>query len=114
MIKFDKLKQRWERDRIRRQEDSALRQKLLRENARPIFKKFRISKVVLFGSAAENRSRPDSDIDLFVRPLQGDNYWDFIRELEDTVELPVDVYTDTDDEVFVKKILERGEVIYEI
>ena len=114
MMKFDKLKQRWERDRIRRQKDSALRQKLLREKARPVFKKFRISKVVLFGSAAENRSRPDSDIDLFVHPLLGDNYWDFKRELEDTVGLPVDVYTDTDDEVFVKKILERGEVIYEI
>ena len=53
--------------------------------------------MVLFGSAAENRSRPDSDIDLFVRLLHGDNYWDFIRELEDTLELPVDVYTDTDD-----------------
>ena len=114
MMKFDKLKQRWERERIRRQEDSALRQKLLRENAMSIFKKFHISKVVLFGSAAENRSHPDSDIDLFVCPLPGDKYWDFIRELEDTLDLPVDVYTDTDDEIFVKKILERGEVIYEI
>ena len=53
--------------------------------------------MVLFGSAAENRSRPDSDIDLFVRLLHGDNYWDFIRELEDTLKLSVDVYTDTDD-----------------
>ncbi len=70
--------------------------------------------MVLFGSAAENRSRTDSDIDLFVRPLKGDNYWDFIRELEDALDLPVDVYTDTDDEIFVKKILERGEVIYKI
>ena len=113
-MKFDKLKQKWERDRIRREEDSELRKKLLREKARPVFKKYHISKALLFGSAAENRSHPDSDIDLFVRPLPGDNYWDFIRELEDTLELPVDVYTDTDDEVFVKKILERGEVIYEI
>ena len=114
MMKFDKLKQRWERDRIRRQEDSELRKKLLREKARPVFKKFRISKAVLFGSSAESRSRPDSDIDLFVRPLPGTAYWNLIRELEDTVGLPVDVYTDTDDGVFVKKILERGEVIYEI
>ena len=114
MKKFDKLKQRWERDRIRRQEGSALRQKLLREKARPVFKKFRISKVVLFGSAVENRSHPDSDIDLFVRPLTAVDYWDFVRELEDTLGLPFDVYTDTDDEVFVKKTLERGEVIYEI
>jgi len=114
MMKFDKLKKKWERDRIRRKEDSELRQKLLREKAIPVFKKFRISKVVLFGSAAENRSRPDSDIDLFVRPLPGKDYWDFIRELADVIGIPVDVYTDTDDEVFVKKILERGEVIYEI
>jgi predicted nucleotidyltransferase len=70
--------------------------------------------VVLFGSTTENRSRPDSDIDLFVQPLAGVDYWDFIRELEDTVGFLVDVYTDTDDEVFVKKILERGDVIYEI
>ena len=114
MMKFDKLKQRWERDRIRREADSELRKKLLREKARPVFKKFHISKAVLFGSAAENRSHPDSDIDLFVSPLPGDDYWDFIRELADTVGIPVDVYTDTDDVVFVKKILERGEVIYEI
>lgn len=84
------------------------------EKAIPVFQKYYISKVVLFGSSAENRSRPDSDIDLLVSPLSADNYWDFIRELENIVGLPVDVYTDADDELFVKKILERGEVIYEI
>ena len=55
----------------------------------------------------------DKMVPIFVRPLPGDDYWDFIRELADTVGIPVDVYTDTDDAVFVKKILERGEVIYE-
>ncbi len=113
-MKFDKLKHRWKRNRIRRREASALRRKLLRERARPLFEKYGISKVVLFGSASENRSLPDSDIDLFVSPLPADNYWNFIRELGDTVDLPVDVYTDTDGEVFVKKILERGEVVHEL
>lgn len=113
-MKFDKLKRRWERDRIRRHRDSELRKKLLKEKAIPVFKKYHISKAVLFGSAAENRCRPDSDIDLFVSPLPVEYYWDFMRELQDTIGLPVDTYTDTDDEVFVKKILERGEVLYEI
>ncbi len=34
-MKFDKLKLRWERDRIRRQKDSELRKKLLKEKAIP-------------------------------------------------------------------------------
>ncbi len=113
-MKFDKLKQRWERERIRRQRDSELRKKLLKEKAIPVFKKYHISKAVLFGSAADNQCRPDSDIDLFVSPLPVEYYWDFMRELQDTIGLPVDMYTDTDDEMFVKKILERGEVLYEI
>lgn len=112
-MKFDKLKKRWEKDRVRRQEESAQRLKLLTQNATPVFKKYRVVKAILFGSTLENRSQPDSDIDLFIHPLKADKYWDFIRELENTVGLPVDVYTDTDDEVFVRKILERGKTIYE-
>jgi predicted nucleotidyltransferase len=108
------LKQKWERARIRRKEESSLRKKLLKEIAPHLFQKYGITRVILFGSAAENRSRPDSDIDLFVQPLPAELYWDFRRELEDMVEIPVDVYTDSDDKVFVKKIQERGEVIYEI
>jgi len=113
-MKFGKLKRRWERDRVRRQKDSELRKKLLKEKAIPVFKKYHIAKAVLFGSAAEDRCRPDSDIDLFVSPISATDYWDFVRELQDTIGVRVDMYTDTDDEVFVKKILERGEVMYEI
>ena len=114
MVNFDKLKQRWQRDRIQQQEYSAIRRKLAQEEAKPVFEKYHISKVVLFGSALENRSGSDSDIDLYVHPLSSSDYWIFIRELENILGLPVDVYTDSDDEILVKKILERGEIIYEI
>lgn len=114
MVNFDKLKKRWQRDRIRQQEYSAIRKKLVKEKAKPVFEKYHFSKVVLFGSALENRSWSDSDIDLYVHPLSGSDYWIFIRELEEMVGIPVDVYTDSDDEIFVKKILERGETVYEI
>ena len=113
-MKFDKLRQRWEKDRIRRQKDSEMRREMLKKKAIPVFKKYNISKAVLFGSSVENRIRSDSDIDLFVRPLPASVYWEFVRELEETIGLPVDMVTDSDDEVFVKKILERGEVLYEI
>jgi len=46
----------------------------------------------------------DKMVPIFGRPLLGDDYWDFIRELAGMVGITVDVYTDTDDEVFVKKI----------
>jgi|TARA_B100000315_G_scaffold84011_1_gene77035 predicted nucleotidyltransferase len=68
----------------------------VKERAIPVFKKYHIPKAVLFGFAVKNRCRPDSDIDLFVSPLRVEEYWDFMRELEDTIGLPGDMHTDTD------------------
>ncbi len=79
MAEYHKLTQKWERDRIQRQEASALRRMLLQERARPVFDKYGISRVVLFGFALENRSLQDSDIDLFVSPLPADSYWNLIH-----------------------------------
>jgi hypothetical protein len=47
-------------------------------------------------------------------PLASKQYWHFRHELEKTLEFPVDVYTETDDPVFVEKIIERGETIYDV
>ena len=112
-MKFYKLKQKWEKDRLARFKEAGQRKTSLKK-ATPIFVKYNISRVVLFGSVAENRCTPESDIDLYVHPLHGKTYWEFRRELNETLGTPVDIYTDTDDIVFVKKILERGQVIYEI
>jgi predicted nucleotidyltransferase len=55
-----------------------------------------------------------SDVDILVASLGNDKYWEFLHELEETVNFSIDLYTDKDDPVFVKKIMERGEVFYEI
>ena len=70
--------------------------------------------VLLFGSVLTHRSTPTSDIDLLVVPLSAVDYWKFHHELEQSLGYPVDIYTQEDDPVFVQKILQRGEVVYEV
>jgi predicted nucleotidyltransferase len=85
----------------------------LLEKGPPVFQKFGIRKVVLFGSVQRGRSTPSSDIDILVMPLNGERYWDFKHEIEEALDLPVDVHTPSDDPVFVEKLMQRGETIYE-
>lgn len=80
----------------------------------PLFVKFGIKKVVLFGSVVDGRAGEASDIDILVLPLSSDQYWQCRHELEQVVNYPVDLYTQDDDQKFVSKILTRGEVIYEV
>jgi predicted nucleotidyltransferase len=54
----------------------------------------------------------NSDIDIYVSQLPAKFYWQFRHELEEAVQLPIDLYTDSDDPVFIKKIISRGEKIY--
>lgn len=78
-----------------------------------IFKKYKINKAYIFGSMKNNFCLPDSDIDLFVEGLEKDDYWKIWHDLEEAVNYPVDLYCQFDDPVFIKKIKERGELIYE-
>ena len=110
---FDKLKERWQQRGRERERDNAARRAALRAVAPAVFARYGIKRAVLFGSLAEGRSRPGSDVDLLVMPLPATEFWEFWRDLEEAVGKPVDLLTDTDDPVLVKKILERGEVIYE-
>ena len=80
----------------------------------PVFQKFGIAKVILFGSVADERSRPTSDLDVLVMHLLKEDYWTFRHEIEEAVGHPVDLYTLDDDPALVKKIIERGVVVYEI
>jgi predicted nucleotidyltransferase len=111
---YEKLKQKWLNDKQKRINRAAELKTALLTRGEPIFKKYGIRKVVLFGSVADERSGRASDIDILVQPLSADKYWDFRRELEDEINATVDIYTDSDDHVFVKKILSRGETVYEI
>lgn len=106
---FEKLKISWRLQTLERQREAEARRARLTE-AGPVFERFGIRKVVLFGSMAGGRSAVGSDIDL---PLAGAENWDFKRALEEALTYPVDLYTQDDDPIFVNKILTRGQVVYE-
>lgn len=109
---YEKLKQRWARQKSELNVRGDIFKRQLLEKGTPIFKKYNLQTVYLFGSLAAGISRPDSDIDLYVSALPIDRYWDFRHELEEAIQLPIDLYTDSDDLGFVQKIVERGEKIY--
>ncbi|CAD7766639.1 MAG: hypothetical protein DNFNHJIP_00037 [Candidatus Argoarchaeum ethanivorans] len=111
---FEKLKQKWIKDKKRRRAAASEMKNRLLTRGEPIFKKYGINKVVIFGSVADGRCGLTSDIDILVQPLSGEKYWEFRREIEDAVNSTIDLYTIGDDPVFVKKILSRGETVYEV
>lgn len=113
-MSFVKLKKRWALEREARRCQAKILKRSLLERGRPVFEKFGIRKVLLFGSVADDWCSEMSDLDVLVLPLSSRNYWDFRHELEEAVGIPVDLYTEDDDPVFMKKILSRGEVVYEV
>ena len=112
--KFDKLKLRWKKEREGRHTRAVRLRKHLLERGTPVFKRYHVRKVVLFGSVQNGRCSADADIDILVSPLSNSNYWEFKHDLEAVLGTPVDLYTNLDEPVFVQKIQSRGEVIYEV
>jgi len=111
---FEKLKKKWVNDKQKRINRSADLKNSLVNKGKPIFRKYGIAKVILFGSVADGRCELSSDIDILVQPLPAEKYWNFRRELEDAINTAVDIYTTGDDPVFVDKIISRGEIVYEV
>ena len=113
-MSFEKLQERRVLERQKRKIRSEQFKSLLLERGITVFKKFGIGRVIVFGSVADGVCGEKSDLDILVMPLKNSLYWDFRHELEETVDLPIDLYTDLDDPVLVKKIISRGEKIYEV
>ncbi len=113
-MNFNKLKQKWETRKQQIRNRSAHMRSILLKKGPEIFREYGIRKVYLFGSVQEGRSVTTSDIDLLVIPLPAEHYWTCWRKLEEMTGFPVDLYTITDDTLFVQKIMQRGELIYEI
>ena len=111
---YDKLWQRWQEERVTRQQHASRVRTLLQKKGPAIFRRFGIQRVWLFGSVQENRSGKEADVDLLVIPLENSCFWQCKRDLETALLCPVDLYSNKDDPLFVKKIKERGERIYEI
>ena len=112
MPSYEKLFKRWSREKEDQKARAAEVKKRLLKNGTPVFKRFNLRMVYLFGSVASGKSRESSDIDLYVSSLPADRYWQFRHELEEAVHLPIDLYTDSDDLKLIKKIIERGEKVY--
>jgi len=71
---YEKLKDRWTREKLEKQTRSAGFKRQLLENGIPVFKKYEVQAVYLFGSVAVGSSRQKSDIDLYVSGLANDQY----------------------------------------
>ena len=113
-MSFAKLKKRWARERASRISRSQIFKQTLIDKGKPVFEKFGITKVFVFGSVVDNRCNEKSDIDILVLSLPNEKFWIFQHELEEAIGISVDLYTDRDDPTFIKKIILRGECIYEV
>ncbi len=72
-----------------------------------------VKKIIIFGSFLDERVNLNSDLDLYIEKLTGEDFYRLKRLLEDKLNIDVDIYTQTDDQAFINKVIERGEVLYE-
>ena len=111
---FENLKARWRYQKEQRRERARRIKQTLLEKGPAVFVAYGVNRAILFGSVLEDNAEEGSDIDILVSPLPARQYWRFIADLEEALEHPVDVFTQDDDPEFVRKIVERGEIVYEI
>jgi predicted nucleotidyltransferase len=114
MAAFDKFLRQREAERRARKNRSEKRKELLLKHGMPLFHKYGIKKVIVFGSAAKGFSTESSDLDIVVMPLDAQSYWDFRFEFEEALGLPLDLYTETDDPRIIQKAVSSGDVVYEV
>ncbi len=74
---FAKLKKRWNFEREQRKTRSKKIKRLLLEQGKTVFERFGVSKVIIFGSVADNLCGGKSDLDILAIPLPNDKYWEF-------------------------------------
>ena len=110
---FEKLKERWRAEAEARRREAERRERLLAQST-PLFERYGVREVVLFGSVLEGESATSSDVDLLVRPLKSADYWNFKRDIEGVMACPVDLYTQDDEPLFVSKVEARDEVIFRV
>ncbi|MEW6209641.1 MAG: nucleotidyltransferase domain-containing protein [Acidobacteriota bacterium] len=103
------------------------RRKQIRTVCDAIAREFHPEKIILFGSFAYGKPRPDSDVDLLVvMPFEGSPFRQASLILSHVVSavgvLPMDLLARTSEQVeerlkmgdsFMREIIERGKIIYE-
>ena len=68
---YEKLKNRWAREKLEKKARSACLKSQLLENGIPVFKEYNVQAVYLFGSVKNGTATPESDINLLVH-FRGD------------------------------------------
>lgn len=111
---FAKLEARRRQELAQRQRWSAVLRQRLVERGLPLLRAYGVSQAWLFGSVASGTAGLGSDLDLLAVPVTAADYWPLRRDLAEALECPLDLYTQDDDPVFVRKVMERGERILEI
>lgn len=113
------------REEWRRLADSlAGRRAYIKKICQRIAEEFKPEKIILFGSYAYGKPRPDSDIDLLVvMPFEGGHFHQAFRIRQRlALSLPMDLLVYTPEQLqyrldigdsFMREIVERGKVIYE-
>jgi predicted nucleotidyltransferase len=87
--------------------------------------KYKPEKIILFGSAAQGKWKPGSDVDLFIikktNKPHTQRVWEVGKLLFEEMDIPVDVVIYTPEEVrhaqkirsmFIEKVFEEGKVLY--
>jgi predicted nucleotidyltransferase len=111
---FAKIAERRRRERALCASRSAELRRRLLELGFAVLRAYGVREAWLFGSVASGTAAPESDLDLLVMPIAAVDYWPLRRELEAVLGCPLDLYTQDDDPTFLHKVLERGELIYEV
>lgn len=91
----------------------------IKEKAIPIFKKYPVNKVILFGSFAKGNPKETSDIDLYIDTngqLKGLEFVGLIENLVDTLGIDIDLIDKSHIErnsLIIEEIENGGMIIYE-
>lgn len=111
---LSRIERRLRRECAERSARSAERRRRLREQGVAVLRRYGVRAAWLFGSVAEGTARQESDVDLLAIPVSAADYWALRRDLEAALGCPIDLYSQDDDPVFVRKVMDRGELFYEI
>lgn len=110
---FSRLHARQARAEALATETAAGLRALVQARVLPILHRYRAGRAWLFGSIAAGRAHACSDVDLLVLGITAADYWPLRYGLEQALERPIDLLTQDDDPVMVRKIIERGVLIHD-
>ena len=110
---FGKLRARQAQEREGLRAEGARLQALVGCVVPPILRRYGATRGWLFGSIAAGLCHARSDVDLLVLGVPAAAYWAPRHDLEQALDRPVDLLTQDDDPVMVRKITERGVLIHE-